>query len=163
MSVETSEASKQLCAPVDDATSDRPVPLNLGLYAIGDLAAEYGVTLRALRFYETKGLLKPRRAGASRLYSEDDRHRLALIIKGKQLGFTLREIVELIASKDRIHGANALGLTRQQCAEQIRLLERQKREIEEAILELRRTYLSLDERVLNEGLTPGPEPQPKRA
>jgi DNA-binding transcriptional MerR regulator len=145
MSIEGSETSKKGVASIDAATNCAAAPINLQ-YAISDLAVEYGVTLRALRFYESKGLLKPRRDGAARLYSEDDRRRLKLIIKGKQLGFTLREIIDLVARSTDVSTPNELGLTRQQCIEQIKLLERQKREIEGAILELRRTYSSLCKR-----------------
>lgn len=153
MSVEGPETAEKDAAWIDDATKCAAVSLNLHLYTIGDLATEYSVTLRALRFYEAKGLLKPQRVGVSRLYSEDDRRRLKLIIKGKQLGFTLREIIELIASGSNISTPNELGLTRQQCLEQIKLLERQKREIEDAILELRRTYSSLYDRGLDCSVT----------
>ncbi|MBU3731624.1 MAG: MerR family transcriptional regulator [Beijerinckiaceae bacterium] len=61
-------------------------------FTIGDLAREFGVTLRTLRFYEDRGLITPRRSGMTRLYSEKARSRLALILKGKHLGFTLTEI-----------------------------------------------------------------------
>src|SRR5262245_44552528 len=61
-------------------------------FTIGELAKEFGVTLRTLRFYENKRLLSPRREGLARLYSKADRDRLALILKGKKLGFTLSEI-----------------------------------------------------------------------
>ena len=65
-------------------------------FTIGELARDFGVTLRALRFYENKGLLSPQREGLSRLYSQGDRTRLALILKGKKLGFTLGEIRQLV-------------------------------------------------------------------
>ncbi len=58
-------------------------------FTIGELSREFGVTLRALRFYENKGLISPHRDGLNRLYSQGDRTRLALILKGKKLGFTL--------------------------------------------------------------------------
>ncbi|MBV8840465.1 MAG: MerR family transcriptional regulator, partial [Alphaproteobacteria bacterium] len=61
-------------------------------FTIGELSREFGVTLRALRFYENKGLITPQRDGLNRLYSQGDRTRLALILKGKKLGFTLGEI-----------------------------------------------------------------------
>lgn len=113
-------------------------------FSISDLAREFNVTLRALRFYESKGLLKPRREGNLRLYSPDDRARLARILKGKQLGFTLSEIRALIAeTAETAEAATGLHLSREQCIEQIKLLERQKKEIEDAIAELRRTYTDL--------------------
>ncbi len=111
--------------------------------SISDLAREFNVTLRALRFYESKGLLKPRRQGNLRLYSVEDRARLARILKGKQLGFTLSEIRSLIADTAEASDATGLHLTREQCIEQIKLLERQKKEIEDAIAELRQTYTDL--------------------
>jgi DNA-binding transcriptional MerR regulator len=107
-------------------------------FSISDLAREFSVTLRALRFYESKGLLKPKREGNLRLYSADDRARLARILKGKQLGFTLSEIRAMIAD-----GTKGLHLSREQCVEQIKLLERQKKDIEDAITELRQTYTDL--------------------
>jgi DNA-binding transcriptional MerR regulator len=112
-------------------------------YTIGDLAREFDVTLRTLRFYESKALLKPRREGMARYYSDEDRERLALILQGKRLGFTLTEIRELIASHKGRSGATTLHLTREQCLAQIKLLEKQKREIEAALTELRRNYTSL--------------------
>ncbi len=112
-----------------------------GTYAIGDLAREFGVTLRALRFYEDKGLISPRRDGLSRLYSEMDRKRLELILKGKRLGFTLSEIRALVAAHEGNGGAKApaLALTRDRCLSQLAQLERQRSEIDEAITELRDT------------------------
>jgi DNA-binding transcriptional MerR regulator len=124
------------------------------LYTIGRLAAEFGVTLRALRFYEDLGLLLPQRSGAARLYSQSDRDRIALILQGKKLGFTLREIGDLLASPPDEGDRGSLQLSRQQCVEQINLLERQKRTIENALTELRRTYSSqyLRELATREGM-----------
>lgn len=111
--------------------ADTPIP-------IGEVAREFGLTLRALRFYESKRLLAPQRHGTQRLYGRGDRERLALILTGRRLGFTLAEIKELI---DRPNGKH-LHLTRQKCVEQISLLERQKRGIELALGELRQIYTS---------------------
>jgi DNA-binding transcriptional MerR regulator len=114
-----------------------------GHYSIGDLAREFNVTLRALRFYESKGLLNPRREGNLRLYTARDRETLAQILKGKQLGFTLSEIRGLIGNDDPSYANTGLKLSREQCVEQIKLLEQQKKDIEDAIAELRRTYTDL--------------------
>jgi len=65
-------------------------------YSIGELAGEFDVTPRAIRFYEDHGLLSPRRAGQRRIYSPRDRTRLKLTLRGKRLGLTLAEIRELI-------------------------------------------------------------------
>ena len=65
-------------------------------FSIGELAVEFDVTPRAIRFYEGHGLLAPKRAGQRRIYSPRDRTRLKLTLRGKRLGLTLSEIRELI-------------------------------------------------------------------
>jgi len=112
-------------------------------FTIGELSREFGVTLRALRFYENKGLIAPHRDGLSRLYSQGDRTRLALILKGKKLGFTLGEIRQMIAAEEGHSDRDALTLSQEKCLEQIELLERQKAEIEEGLSELHRIYAEL--------------------
>jgi DNA-binding transcriptional MerR regulator len=111
------------------------------LFTIGDLAREFGVTLRTLRFYEDRGLITPRRSGMTRLYNESARERVGLILKGKHLGFTLTEIRAMLEAEEK--GASELKLGRAQVAEQIEHLERQKLEIEQAITELRATLARL--------------------
>src|SRR3954467_15253311 len=111
-------------------------------FTIGELSREFDVTLRALRFYENKGLISPHREGLSRLYSQGDRTRLALILKGKKLGFTLGEIRQMIAAEETTD-RDALKLSREKCLEQINLLQRQKAEIEEGLEELQQIYASL--------------------
>ena len=66
------------------------------VYSIGELAAEFDVTPRAIRFYESEGLLAPRREGQRRIYTPRDRTRLKLTLRGKRLGLTLSEIRDLI-------------------------------------------------------------------
>jgi DNA-binding transcriptional MerR regulator len=66
------------------------------IYSIAELAREFAVTARTIRFYEDEGLIKPRRQGLQRLYSVGDRARLGWILRGKRLGFTLTEIKELL-------------------------------------------------------------------
>jgi len=106
---------------------------------IGEMAAEYGVSLRTLRFYEDRRLLRPRREGTMRIYSGVDRLRLQMIIKGKQLGFTLTEIAELIGTQDS--GDNfEEKLQPAQITTQIDHLERQRREIDDAIVRLKATH-----------------------
>lgn len=105
-------------------------------YLIGDLAREFGVTLRALRFYEDKNLLSPRREGSARIYSAEDRARLERILAAKKLGFTLAEVRALLAKDAGAAGAG-LPLTEEQIDTQIAHLERQKEEILEALAELR--------------------------
>ncbi|MEA2937313.1 MAG: hypothetical protein QOC56_817 [Alphaproteobacteria bacterium] len=127
-------------------TADAPPQAGAGadeaVFTIGELAQEFGLTMRALRFYESRGFLAPRRAGPSRLYGQWDHDRIVLILKAKKLGFTLREIGDLIATRSGDADPSSLELSRRQCTEQINLLERQKRDIETALAELRRAYSS---------------------
>jgi DNA-binding transcriptional MerR regulator len=69
-------------------------------YTISQLAAEFDVTTRTIRFYEDQGLLSPRRDGSSRIFSGRDRVRLKLALRGKRLGFSLAEIRELFELYD---------------------------------------------------------------
>lgn len=66
------------------------------LYTVTELAAELGITARAIRFYEDKGLITPSRAGSTRVYSFRERARMRLILRGKSLGFSLREIKDFL-------------------------------------------------------------------
>lgn len=109
-------------------------------YTIGDLAKEFDVTLRTLRFYEDKGLLNPRRDGLTRLYSRRDRARLKLVLMGKRVGFALSEIKEMLDLYDLRDGqATQLRVALGRFEEQISLLKTQKADIEQAIDELQRT------------------------
>ncbi len=73
-------------------------------FSIGDLSREFGVTTRTIRFYEDQGLLSPTRNGHNRVYQARDRVRLKLILRGKRLGFSLKEINKLIALYDAPEG-----------------------------------------------------------
>ncbi len=107
-------------------------------YTIGDLAREFGVTLRTLRFYEDRGLLSPRREGTARIYDARDRARLSVILKGKQLGFTLTEIRAMVAEeRGGENPAANLKLSLPQVEDQIAHLEQQRTEIEQALEELK--------------------------
>ena len=75
-----------------------------GLYGAVQLAGEFGITPRALRFYETKGLITPRRVGSRRVYDYRDRARLELILRGKRLGFSITEISEILDLYDAPDG-----------------------------------------------------------
>jgi DNA-binding transcriptional MerR regulator len=106
-------------------------------YSIGDLAREFGVSLRTLRFYEDRGLLTPHRKGAVRLYDEQHKTRLSMILKAKQLGFILAEIRVLIERwKEDTALSVELPLTPEEIERQILHLEARKRSIECAIQEL---------------------------
>ena len=73
-------------------------------WTIGELAREFGVTTRTIRFYEDEGLLAPERRGQARIYSAADRVKLILILRGKRLGFTLAESREMINLYDPSSG-----------------------------------------------------------
>ena len=108
-------------------------------YAIGQLASEFEVTSRALRLYEEEGLLKPRRAGTRRIYSERDRVRLRLVLRGKRLGWSLAEIKELFDLYDSSHGEEAqLELMLAKLEQRREILVTQKRDIENALDDLER-------------------------
>src|SRR3954470_23761480 len=106
-------------------------------FSISDLSAEFGVTARALRFYEDEQLIAPERRGTARIYSQRDRARLAWILRGKRVGFSLAEIREMIDLYDigdgrRVQRQVTLG----RCQERIALLENQKADIDAHITEL---------------------------
>jgi len=109
-------------------------------FTINELASEFALTHRALRFYESRGLLAPRRDGRRRFFSRGDRRRLALILKGKKLGFTLTEISEMVEAEAGRATQHGLKLTAEKCEEQIKHFERQVVEAGEALQELRRIH-----------------------
>ena len=107
-------------------------------YSISELAEEFGVTPRAIRFYEDEELIKPTRHGQSRIYAQRDRVRLALILRGKRLGFSLVEIKEMLDLYDLKDGqATQLSYSIRKFDERINSLERQRADIEQALSELR--------------------------
>lgn len=109
-------------------------------YSIGELAREFDLTLRTLRFYEDKGMLRPRRVGIQRIYTRKDRARLKLIVMGKKVGFSLQDIAEMLDLYDLKDGQESqLLLARSRFVKQIDLLEQQKQDIEQAVVELQRT------------------------
>ena len=108
------------------------------LFTIGELAAAFSLSPRAIRFYEDQGLLSPDRAGTQRVYSKRDRARLQLILRGKRLGFSLadiREFLDLYDSDRTKHRQMAMTLarTRSRIAE----LEQQLEDITITLAELR--------------------------
>ena len=110
-------------------------------FTIAELAREAGVTVRALRFYQSKGLL-PRREGQAALFSLDDRNSVEFILRGKRLGFTLAEIREMLNARAR-GVVGPLPVTRKKCSEQIKLLEQQRNDIDRALAELRQIYVDM--------------------
>jgi len=108
-------------------------------YGIAELAKEFGVTTRTVRFYEDKGLISPIREGQRRIYSPRDRVRLRLIMRGKRLGLTLDEIAELIDLYDVDPSEvtqlkQFIGVIR----ERKTVLEGQKQDIDDILAEMNR-------------------------
>jgi DNA-binding transcriptional MerR regulator len=107
-------------------------------YSVSQLALDLGVTARTIRFYEDKGLVSPRRAGNNRVYTLRDRARMILILRGKKLGFTLREIKEYLDMYEvDPTQAKQLRLLLKAVHDRIVQLEDQRVALEEALGELR--------------------------
>ncbi len=106
-------------------------------FSISEMCAEFGVTARALRFYEDEGLISPRRLGLARIYSHRDRARLAWILRGKRVGFSLADIREMIDLYDVDDGRQVQReVTIQKCRERVAFLNAQKKDIDDAVAEL---------------------------
>ena len=103
-------------------------------YTISELASEFGVTTRAIRFYEEKGLVQPLREGQRRVYTTADRVRIKLILRGKRIGMTLQESVEVIDLYDplRNNTEQLLSLINTISGRQARLLQ-QKDDIDDML------------------------------
>jgi DNA-binding transcriptional MerR regulator len=105
---------------------------------IAELAKEFDVTTRTIRFYEDKGLISPERVGQRRVYHPRDRVRLQLIMRGKRLGFSLDEIQKMIDLYDADPTEAAqLKLFIEKLRERRELLERQRDDIDTVIFEIR--------------------------
>ena len=107
-------------------------------HGIREVARQLGVTARTLRFYEDKGLIAPARAGSTRIYSARDIGRMRLILRGKRLGFTIREIGEFLDlyDVDPTH-REQMELLLARVRDRLGALVKQKAAIEETIGELR--------------------------
>jgi DNA-binding transcriptional MerR regulator len=108
-------------------------------YSISDLAAEFGLTPRTLRWYEDEGLLRPERNGSHRVFSTRDRTRLRLILRGKRLGFSLAEIREIVEMYDAAPGERGQLLTL------LRRIEEHRNDLGARMHDLQRTLADLDE------------------
>ncbi len=103
-------------------------------WTISELAAEFGVTLRTIRFYEDVGLLAPGRAGRQRVFGSRERVRLGLILRGRRLGFSLDEIRTIVDMYDAEPGeAGQLRYLLAQIAGRRVELEQRRRDLEETL------------------------------
>lgn len=108
------------------------------LRGIQDVATELGVTTRTIRFYEDKGLLDPQRVGTMRVYSRREVGRLQLILRGKRLGFSLRQIQEFLDlyDADQLHLSQTRRLL-ERVTERVEALEAQRVALDQTLDELR--------------------------
>ncbi len=134
-----STASRETAESFVDAHQTGKTP---EFQSISELAAEVGATPRAIRFYESKGLLSPMRVNGARLYSRRDRARLRLILRAKSYGVSLREIGDYLD----LYGQHGEGRVKQltfavaKSEEVIAELEAKKRQIEETLAEVRHIH-----------------------
>ncbi len=126
------------------------------LYTVTRLADDLGITPRTIRFYEDKGLIAPRRAGVTRVYTHRDRARMKLILRGKRLGFSLRDIREFLDLYD-VDATQAAQMRRLLRAVRDRLdeLEEQRAALDQTLDELRdieaQAQVRLDEKEMAAG------------
>ena len=108
------------------------------LFSITELAKVLGITPRTIRFYEDRGLVTPRRVGTTRVYSHRDRARMILVLRGKRLGFTLRDIKEYLDLYDvEPTHIEQIKVLRDKVRARIHSLEDQAAALEETLSELR--------------------------
>ena len=115
---------------------NRSEPQNRDLYAIADLAREFGISTRAIRFYESKGLLNPERVGGTRVFRRRDRARLILVLRGKRLGFSLRDIYDYLSLYDAESQTAQVAMLVGKVDERLKLLEEQLVDLQTTIAEL---------------------------
>jgi len=123
--------------------SGNPADADRAEFSGAELAKLWGVTMRALRFYESRGLISPRRDGRVRAYSQRDSERIGIILRAKKLGFTLTEIGQMIDVRGAAASSSGLQLTAQKSLQQIGHLEGQMKDIMEALADLRRIHLDI--------------------
>ena len=129
--------------------------MNDKLYSITELADEFDITPRAIRFYETKTLLAPQRAGATRVYNYRDRARLMLVLRGKRLGFSLEDIKEYIDLYDAERsGTEQLAHLMLVGRRRISELEQQLDDVQTTLGELRKIEREAADALTQKGIDP---------
>ena len=121
-------------------------------WTIAELADEFGVTHRAIRFYEDRGLITPQRQGTRRVFHPRDRVRLELVLRGKRLGFDLTEIRRIVDMYDEAPGATGqLRYLLDQIATRRAELEQRRRDIDTTLIELDAVALRCQEALVEVG------------
>ncbi len=144
-------ADSLLARSLDDAT----LSSDAESFTITDLAIAFNVTPRAIRFYEDQGLISPQRQGQNRIYSRRDRARLAWILRGKRVGFSLAEIREMLDLYDAGDGrTRQRRVTIERCRERIDALVEQRADIDDMIDELKNFVAMLEDMVPPTGAPP---------
>jgi DNA-binding transcriptional MerR regulator len=120
-----------------EVTTPSPVAPGEKFLTVTQLARDLGITARTIRFYEDKGLIAPQRAGSTRVYTARNRARMSLILRGKRLGFSLREIKEYLDLYDVDHTqSEQIKLLLAAVHKRLVSLREQRRAIETTITEL---------------------------
>jgi DNA-binding transcriptional MerR regulator len=127
-------------------------------YTIRQLTKELRVTARTLRHYEDEGLVEPARRGLTRVFSEHDRARLIIILRGRRLGFSIPEMKEVAKMYDYKDGdAPQMILARRKFEARIRQLEEQKLDLEQALRQLRHCVAEINNGLEGKPRTPWPK------
>ena len=126
-------------------------------YTVPELAGDLGITPRTIRFYEQKGILNPQRAGTTRVYTRQDRAKLLLILRGKRLGFSLKEIADYL----ELYGADPtqaeqIKMLLERVRERISDLEEQRQALDVTLDELREIEHQAVDALTEKGLDPAP-------
>jgi len=122
--------------------------MEMKTFSISQLAREFSITPRAIRFYEDKGLLSPARQGQTRVFNARDRARLILILRGKRFGFALADIKEMLDLYEKPDGGiSQLELTLDKARRRIARMTEQKDELDAAITDLTKSCERVETRL----------------
>lgn len=127
-------------------------------YSIRQLTKELHVTARTLRYYEDEGMVNPARQGQTRIFSEHDRARLIIILRGRRLGFSVTEMKDVARMYDYKDGdPEQMTVARRKFEARIRQLEEQKLDLEQALRQLRQCVSEINDGLEGKPRTPWPE------
>ena len=122
------------------------------IFTIADLASEFGITARTLRYYEDQNLITPKREGQNRIYTARDRARIAWILRGRRMGFSLAEIAELL-DLYYVEGGPVIQMRAalEKSRGRVEQLQQQRNDIDEMIIELEKFSENLEQRIARSG------------